>query len=108
MGPRMAIQSVTYTQPQAVQHSPSDARQSLRSQLTSMIAEALAEKQLSQVDAARMCDTDQPTLSKILAGRKQNASSEKLLCWLMALGWDVEIRLKRSAGVGKPGVVLDE
>ncbi|PON08469.1 hypothetical protein ATY29_05590 [Rhizobium hidalgonense] len=76
--------------------------------MTSMIAEALAERQLSQVDAARMCDTDQPTLSKILAGRKQNASSEKLLCWLMALGWDVEIRLKRTAGVGKPGVMLDE
>ncbi len=55
-----------------------------------------------------MCDTDQPTLSKILAGRKQNASSEKLLCWLMALGWDVEIRLKRSADVGRPEVMLDE
>lgn len=108
MGPKMAIQSVTSTLPQAAQHVPSDARQSLRSQLTSMIAEALAERQLSQVDAARMCDTDQPTLSKILAGKNQNASSEKLLCWLMALGWDVEIRLKRSADVGRPGVMLDE
>ncbi|NKJ82569.1 XRE family transcriptional regulator [Rhizobium leguminosarum] len=104
----MPIQSVTSISPQAAHRVSFDARQSLRSQLTSMIAEALAERQLSQVDAARMCDTDQPTLSKILAGRKQNASSEKLLCWLMALGWDVEIRLKRSAGVGKPGVMLDE
>ncbi|MBY5701206.1 XRE family transcriptional regulator [Rhizobium leguminosarum] len=85
-----------------------DARQSLRSALTSMMAEALAERQLSQVDAARMCDTDQPTLSKILAGRKQSASVEKLLCWLMALGWDVEIHLKRAAAAGKPAVMFDE
>ena len=85
-----------------------DARQSLRSALTSMMAEALAERQLSQVNAARMCDTDQPTLSKILAGRKQNASSEKLLCWLMALGWDVEIHLKRAAATGKPSVIFNE
>lgn len=85
-----------------------DARQSLRSALTSMMAEALAERQLSQVNAARMCDTDQPTLSKILAGRKQNASSEKLLCWLMALGWDVEIHLKQAARTGRPSVMFNE
>ncbi len=104
----MPSQPVISASPQAPHRSAFNASQMLRSQLTAMIAEALAEKQLSQVDAARMCDTDQPTLSKILAGRKQTASSEKLLCWLMALGWDVEIRLKRSAGVGRPWVILDE
>lgn len=104
----MPIKSATSSIQQTEQHVSSDSRQSLRIELTSRIAEAIAEKQLSQVDAARMCDTDQPTLSKILAGRKQNASSEKLLCWLMALGWDVEICLRRSAGAGRPVVVFDE
>ena len=69
---------------------------------------AIAERQLSQVDAARVCETDQPTLSKVLSGQNHSASTERLLCWLMALGWDVEIRLKRSAQPGKPTVILDE
>ncbi|OWK25368.1 hypothetical protein AJ87_10700 [Rhizobium yanglingense] len=72
------------------------------------MGEVLAERQLSQVDAARFCETDQPTLSKVLAGRKQSASAEKLICWLMALGWDVEIRLKAASGNGKPTVFFDE
>lgn len=87
---------------------PIGVQQPLRSALTSMMVGALAERQLSQVDAARVCETDQPTLSKVLKGRKQNATAEKLLCWLMALGWDVEIRLKRSSQTGKPTVIFDE
>lgn len=85
-------------------------RGTLRSALANAMAQALTRQELSQVSAARICETDQPSISKILAGRHQNVSAEKLFSWLNALGWDVEITLKRNpnAGSGALSVKLDE
>lgn len=85
-------------------------RANLRSALAAVMAEALTRQELSQVSAARICETDQPSISKIVAGRWQTASAEKLFTWLSALGWDVEITLKRSLNnsPGSLSVKLDD
>ncbi len=52
-----------------------------------------AEKGMTQVQAARLLGTDQPTLSKVLRGRTSSVSLDKLISWLVILGRSVEIRV---------------
>jgi predicted XRE-type DNA-binding protein len=64
-----------------------------RARLIAAIAEAMAVRGLSQVQAARLCQTDQPTLSKVLRRRTTSVSLDKLVAWLLLLGRSVEIRV---------------
>jgi predicted XRE-type DNA-binding protein len=63
--------------------------------LVAAIAETMRERGLTQIEAARLCRTDQPTLSKLLRGRlRGHVSIDKLTAWLTALGRTVEIRVR--------------
>lgn len=74
-----------------------DTHADVRAQLVSVIAETIAERALSQVRAASICRTDQPTLSKVLRGRTDSVSLDKLLGWLLALGRPVEVHIGRTS-----------
>ena len=63
-----------------------------RSHLISTIAGTIDARNLSQVQAAELCGTDQPTLSKVLRGRKESVTLDKLCAWALALGCTIEIR----------------
>ncbi|MGH6871078.1 MAG: helix-turn-helix domain-containing protein [Rhizomicrobium sp.] len=67
---------------------------SAKSALIEAIADTIARRKLSQVAAARLCRTDQPTLSKVLRGRMESVTLDRLAAWLIALGRTVEIRVK--------------
>jgi predicted XRE-type DNA-binding protein len=56
----------------------------------------MAERTLTQKQAAKVCGTDQPTLSKVLHGRMENVTIDRLAHWLTALGQDVEITVRRA------------
>lgn len=71
-------------------------RNALRSSLAATLADTLSSLNLSQRDAARICATDQPTLSKVLKGRNVGVTVDKLLCWLAALGCDIEVHVNRA------------
>ena len=64
-----------------------------KSDLIAAIASTIERRKLTQVDAARLCRTDQPTLSKVLRGRMESVTIDKLTAWLTALGRTVEIRV---------------
>jgi transcriptional regulator with XRE-family HTH domain len=49
------------------------------------------QRKLTQQEAARLCGTDQPTLSKVLRGRMETVTMDRPTGWLNALGRDVEI-----------------
>jgi len=66
-----------------------------KSELISAIAVTLRARKLTQVRAAELCRTDQPTLSKVLRGRMESVTIDKLAHWLAALGRNVEIRVGR-------------
>src|SRR5687767_2712993 len=67
---------------------------SVKAGLAAAVADAVRRRQLTQTEAARLCGTDQPTLSKVLrSGRLDLVSVDKLLSWLAALGVDVELCL---------------
>src|SRR5947207_1828244 len=61
-------------------------QRSARTALIAAIAEAMVARDLSQVQTARLCRTDQPTLSKVLRGRTESVTLDKLVGWLLSLG----------------------
>ncbi|MHA7775989.1 XRE family transcriptional regulator [Roseibium sp. M-1] len=71
-----------------------DVTQVVRSDLRAIFGRVVAETGLSQTRAAKVCFTDQPTLSKVLSGRSDSVSSDQLLRWLVQLGCTVEISVK--------------
>ena len=80
-----------------------------RAELITAIAVAMATRDLSQVQASKLLRTDQPTLSKVLRGRTESVSLDKLVAWLLALGRSVEIRVGQAdlEGEGTLTAVVD-
>src|SRR5713101_2752727 len=84
--------------------SPAEAAElSAKSRLISAIDETIKRRKLTQLEAARRCGTDQPTLSKVLRGRMESVTIDRLAVWLMALGRTVEIRVRPYDAKGKTG-----
>lgn len=70
-----------------------------KSELIAEIAATIRKRRLTQIEAARLVGADQPTLSKVLRGRMESVTIDRLAAWLTALGRTVEIRVHR--GVAK-------
>jgi len=66
----------------------------VKSRLVTAIGDTIRERQLTQQEAASLCGTDQPTLSKVLRGRMESVTIDRLAAWLNALGRTVEIRVR--------------
>jgi predicted XRE-type DNA-binding protein len=70
----------------------SEARDlAVKSDLITLLTRAMEGRQLSQSAAAKICGTDQPTLSKVLNGQLQSVTIDRLARWLVALGSSVNI-----------------
>jgi predicted XRE-type DNA-binding protein len=65
-----------------------------KSTLIIAIKDAIQQRKLTQQEAAQLCGTDQPTLSKVFRGRMESVTIDRLAHWLNALGRDVEITVK--------------
>jgi len=76
-----------------------------KSELIAEIAATIRKRRLTQVEAARLIATDQPTLSKVLRGRMESVTIDRLAAWLTALGRTVEIRVHRGVA-RKPGHLI--
>jgi predicted XRE-type DNA-binding protein len=80
------------------------AELTVKSTLIMTIGDTIKERELTQQEAAQLCGTDQPTLSKVLRGRMESVTLDKLAAWLNALGRTVEIRVRpydRGAETGQ-------
>src|ERR1700687_837738 len=69
----------------------------LKGQLVYMIGKIIEDRGLTQVEAARILDVDQPKVSALINGRMRNFSVERLLRFLAALGEDIEIVVRAKA-----------
>lgn len=86
--------------------SEAEAQEAMaKAELIQAIAKTLARRNLTQAAAAKICQTDQPTLSRVLRGRMESITIDKLTAWLNALGHNVEIRVS-SFRRTKPGHLL--
>jgi predicted XRE-type DNA-binding protein len=74
-----------------------------KSSLIIAIKDTIAQRRLTQQEAALLCGTDQPTLSKVFRGRLESVTIDRLASWLNALGRDVEIIIKPSPRKPRPG-----
>ncbi len=84
--------------------TPAEAAELLaKSKLISAIGETIKRRKLTQQEAARLCATDQPTLSKVLRGRMESVTIDRLSTWLTALGRTVEIRIRPYDAKAKRG-----
>ena len=69
-----------------------------KSKLCLELQRVIRARGLTRKQAAALCGTDQPTLSKALSGRMTSISLDQLTRWLNALGRSVEIKVKRTRG----------
>ncbi|MYB51023.1 MAG: XRE family transcriptional regulator [Acidobacteriia bacterium] len=69
----------------------------LKAELVARIDEVIRERQLKQVDAARLLGLSQPDVSRLLRGNFREYSLERLLRLLARLGHDVEIVIRESS-----------
>jgi predicted XRE-type DNA-binding protein len=82
------------------------AELTVKSSLIVAISDTIKERKLTQLDAARLCGTDQPTLSKILRGRMESVTIDRLAAWLNALGRTVEIHVRPYDRTAKAGQIV--
>lgn len=87
--------------------SPSaTAELTVKSTLITTIGDTIKERELTQQEAAKLCGTDQPTLSKVLRGRMESVTIDKLAAWLNALGRTVEIHVRPYDRKAKSGQLV--
>jgi predicted XRE-type DNA-binding protein len=87
--------------------TPAEAAElTAKSELISAIGETIERRRLTQSEAARRCGTDQPTLSKVLRGRMESVTIDRLTAWLIALGRTIEIRIRPFNAKAKRGRLL--
>ena len=64
-----------------------------------MVLENIIERHgLTQVAAAKMCGTDQGTLSKVLRGRVAIVTTDRLIRWINRMGGSVKITVHDNQG----------
>jgi len=69
----------------------------LKARLAVEIGRAIAGRKLTQAAAAELMGIDQPKVSHLLHGRLAGFSTERLLTWLIALGRDIDIIVRRPS-----------
>ena len=68
-----------------------------KAELVRQISEIIAERKLTQAEAAQLLRTTQPKLSELLRGRLSGFSMERLLRFLKRLDRDIEIVIRPKA-----------
>lgn len=72
-----------------------DASKAARVELRDALIETVSEGKLSQTQTAKLCATDQPTISKVIGGRTESVTIDQLARWLAALGCRVEVHVHK-------------
>lgn len=71
-----------------------------KAELARQIALIIAERGITQTQAAEILGLDEPKLSALLQGKLAAFSIDRLLCFLLALDRDVEIIITQRARAG--------
>jgi predicted XRE-type DNA-binding protein len=82
------------------------AELTVKSRLIDAIIDTIVRRELTQIQAAKLCGTDQPTLSKVLRGRMESVTIDRLAGWLTALGRTVEIHVRPYNARAKGGQLV--
>lgn len=80
------------------------AEAEMKRRLAQAINGALKDRGLKQKEAAHLLQVRQPKISALANYRLTGFSLERLLNFVNALGWDVEIIVSRPSGNKVPGI----
>ena len=69
----------------------------IKADLAAVISRAIQARGLSQEAAAGLLGIDQPKVSKLLRGRLKEFSIERLVGFVLALGHDIDIAIRKAA-----------
>lgn len=72
---------------------PAQEKDMLKVQIAMAISAAIDKRNLTQVEAAKIVNTDQAKISALLRGRLKDFSVERLVQFLILLGKDIDIRI---------------
>ncbi|MFA5521402.1 MAG: helix-turn-helix transcriptional regulator [Castellaniella sp.] len=75
---------------------PDAEKLQIKSGLTVEIAKAIRERGFTQAEAAQRMGLTQPKVSSLLRGEFSNFSERKLMDCLNRLGYDIEIRMRKT------------
>jgi predicted XRE-type DNA-binding protein len=74
-----------------------------KASLADLLAESLDERGLTQVQAAEFLGIDQGSVSKLVNGRLDGFSQERIIRYLNMVGRDVEIIVRSASSLDVPG-----
>ena len=74
-----------------------------KARLADLIGETIEDLDLTQVRAGEILGIDQGTVSKLINGRLDGFSQERLIRYLKILGHDIDIVVRRSGDSGRQG-----
>jgi predicted XRE-type DNA-binding protein len=66
----------------------------LKAKFAMIINQIIKERDLTQVDAAKLLDIDQPKISRLSRGQLSGFSIDKLIVFLILLNQDIEVNVK--------------
>jgi predicted XRE-type DNA-binding protein len=72
-----------------------------KAELAQRICDIIAERKLTQANAAALLNVDQPKVSALMRGKLDGFSTDRLFRFLNALGRDVEIVIRPARQAGK-------
>jgi len=66
-----------------------------KADLARRVSSIIKHRHLTQKDAAKLLQVDQPKISRLIHGQLSDFSLEKLMSFLMKLDRDIEIKIKK-------------
>lgn len=77
----------------------------MKAELVRQISEIIEQRELTQVEAAKLLGIDQPKVSALIRGKLSGFSIERLLRFLNLLGCEIEIVVnKNPKSMSKTGI----
>lgn len=67
-----------------------------KARLAGKINEIIEDNGWDQATAAKKLETHQPVISDLRRGRLRSVTYDRLVAWLVTLGWSVDIKLAKS------------
>ncbi len=77
-----------------------------KAELAYKISKLIEQRKLTQAEAAKILDVDQPKVSALRRGRLAGFSLDRLVRFVVLLGHDVEIVVKKRPRPGRPAKLL--
>lgn len=78
-----------------------------KAELALQINRLIKQKKLTQVEAAKLLDIDQPKVSQLAKGKLSGFSLERLFKFLNLLGQDITIKVSKAKTRKRANVIVD-